>query len=238
MCSLRLKKILELIPDGVGVADIGTDHAQIPIQLAQRTTCSPIIAGEKNIGPFKIAKLMISDVGLENKIDLRLGSGLTILRPGEVEWVVIAGMGFKTLIEILEDSEEVARSVSSLVLQPMQGPDVLRHWLRKNRYKIIDEWLVKEDDKLFQIIQIQSGPYVWRDEIFDEVGPILFKKRNPYLVEHVEALITYHKDVLDKISLNKDTKNNKKCILKIAKLNEKIVKLQEVLVQCLKKSSE
>lgn len=232
MDSLRLQQIIELIPDGRSVADIGTDHAQIPIYLALHTNCRPLIAGEKNRGPYRTALHWIQQADLEDTIDLRLGSGLTIVKPGEVQWAVIAGMGFKTIIEILEESEAAARSLEGLILQPMQGPDEMRRWLTANSYVIEDERLVKEDSKLFQIIQVRSGIAQQMDDILYEIGPVLYAKGDPHLTEHIENLIAYYAEVREQIPTEGDRARRK-----IAELDERMAKLKEVLQQWLKRCS-
>lgn len=234
MQSLRLQKMIKLIPEGDGVADIGTDHALIPIYLAQHTNCRPIIAGEKNRGPLQTALHWIREADLVDQIDLRLGSGLTILEPGEVDWAVIAGMGFRTIIEILEEAEEVARSLKGLILQPMQGPDDLRLWLSEHSFQIVDEALVKEDDRIFQIIHIQSGPTTRLDPITSQIGPVLLKKGDPLLTEHLESLITYQEEVLTKIP----TDQGEGAQARIQEINQIISKLKEVLHTWQKRCNE
>ncbi len=231
MQSLRLQQLVKYIPDGEGVADIGTDHAQIPIYLARHSNCRPIIAGEVSTGPYLTAQHWIREAGLEDVIDLRLGSGLTILKPGEVNWAVIAGMGFKSIIEIISETETVARSVKGLILQPMQGSDELRRWLVGNFFQIKDEVLIKEDDKLFQIMLVTSGESHGLEDIFYDIGPVLYEKGDPYLAEHIQSLITYHREVLDKISSTESMELN----IKANKLNAKIHRLKEVLEQWQKK---
>lgn len=231
MDSLRLQKILNLIPEGVGIADIGTDHAQIPISLAVKTNCHPIIAGEKNSGPYKTALASILEAGLEKAIDLRLGSGLTILQPGEVQWAVIAGLGWQTIVQIITEAEGIARSLEGLILQPMQGAAELRYWLTDNSFQLIDEFLIKDDQKLFQIILIKSGEAEVFDEIFYEIGPILFAKRDPYLIEHLKNLIGDKKKILAKIVSDQ----GERARAKIAELGAKIQRLEEVYAQCQRK---
>lgn len=230
MESLRLQQIVNLIPDGVGVADIGTDHAQIPIYLARHTACQPIVAGEKTHGPFRTAQYWINESGQSAGIDLRLGSGLTILKPGEVEWAIIAGMGFGTIIEILEEAPAVARALTGIILQPMQGASEVRQWLSQNSYTIKDEFLVKEEGKLFQILHIASGEPLNMDEIFSEIGPVLFAKADPYLGEHITGLITYYEKVIQRL----DT-SSERAALRVQELQRKILKLKEVLDQWQKK---
>lgn len=227
MDSLRLQKIFNLIPDGVGVADIGTDHAQIPISLALKTNCHPIIAGEKNLGPFQTALLSISEAGLAKEIDLRLGSGLTILQPGEVQWAVIAGLGWQTIIQMITEAEEIARALAGLILQPMQGAAKLRSWLIANSFQLIDEVLVKDDQRLFEIILIKSGETGALDEIFFEIGPILFASGDPHLTEHLNNLIMAKKKVLAKIV----SEQGERASVRIDELRAKIQRLEEVYGQ-------
>lgn len=234
MQSLRLQKMINLIPDGVGVADIGTDHAMIPIHLAQHTNCHPIIAGEKNRGPLQTAFHWIREAGLENQIDLRLGSGLTIIDPGEVEWAIIAGMGFRTIIQILEEAEHVARSLKGLILQPMQGPEELRLWLSEHSFQIVDEALVEEDGRLFQIIKVQSGPTTRLDPITSLIGPALLKKGDSLLVKHLESLIMYQEEVRAKIPNDQ----GEGVQVRIQEINQTISKLKEVLHTWQKKCNE
>ena len=224
MDSIRLQQIVNLIPDGVGVADIGTDHAQIPIYLANHTHCRPIIAGEKTSGPYRTAQYWLKDADLLHTVDLRLGSGLTILKPGEVSWAVIAGMGYRTIVEILEESQVIARSLDGLILQPMQDVAELRRWLSTNGYTIVDERLVKEEGKLFQIILIKAGEPIYMEEIFYEVGQVLFTKADPLLGEHIANLIKYYESVHSRIRTD-----SCKARERLQQLTAKVAKLKEVL---------
>lgn len=230
MDSLRLQQIIQLIPNGRSVADIGTDHAQIPIHLALHTGCRPLIAGEKNRGPYQTALRWIRAADLADRIDLRPGSGFSILKPGEVEWAVIAGMGYKTIIEILEEGAEIARSLEGLILQPMQGADELRRWLAAHAYLIQDECLVKEDGKLFQIIQVRPGEPQPVEDIFYEIGPVVYAKGDPLLTEHLESLISYYQEVRSSIPAGGERARQR-----IAELDQRIAKLKEVLHQWLKR---
>ena len=68
---------------------------------------------------------------LEEKVDLRLGSGLEVLNPNEVDEVIIAGMGGILISELLEAKKEVAHTVDKLILQPMQAQEELRKYFYK-----------------------------------------------------------------------------------------------------------
>lgn len=234
MLSERLKQIIDMIPDGVGVADIGTDHAMIPLYLARHTGCQPIIAGEKNPGPYKRALTTVRENGLEERIQVRKGSGFLPLDPGEVDWAIIAGMGPRTIMEIFKEAEEIVRSLEGIILQPMQKPATMRRWLLNNGYQIVDEVIVKEEGKLFHIIQTRSGQPEQVDEIFYEVGPILFTKNESYVKEHLEKLISSYQLILKKVSPEEGVRARKR----IEEVKKKIEKLEEVYKKWQKKFSE
>src|SRR5690554_6508909 len=91
--SPRLQIIANHVPKDSICGDIGTDHAYVPIYLIQNNICNGIIATDINRGPLEIAKEQIEAAGYKDQIETRLGNGLKPIKPGEVDCVVIAGMG-------------------------------------------------------------------------------------------------------------------------------------------------
>jgi len=158
----RLKLIADLV-EGKTVADIGTDHAYIPIHLMKNGRCDRVIASDVNKGPSEIAKNHIKSEGLE--IEVRTGSGLSVLMPGEVQDIIIAGMGGKLICEILEANAEVAKK-SRLILQPMNGQYELRTFLLKEGYNISYEDLALEGFKVYNVIvcDMNKEPLTYKGE--------------------------------------------------------------------------
>lgn len=115
------------------VADIGCDHAYLPILLAQEDAAAHFIAADVREGPLLRAKENISRFGLADRIETRLGSGLIPVLPGECEAAVIAGMGGSVICNILQEGETVAKSLKRLVLQPMSAAPELRRFLYRKR---------------------------------------------------------------------------------------------------------
>jgi len=150
--TARLKKIASLVDSGKKIADIGTDHGYIPAYLLSEGIIDFAILGDVNKGPLENAKSEIMALGFEDKCDLRLGNGLDILKPGEVDQIIIAGMGGQLIGQILELGREVSTRAEKLILQPMQGQDDLRRYLEKNGYIILDEYLEREDFRIYEII--------------------------------------------------------------------------------------
>jgi len=141
----RLAALAELVPRGSRVADIGTDHAYLPIELVQEHIVASAIAGDVHLGPWKAAKEHVDALGLTQRISVRLGDGITVLSPGEVDVVIIAGMGGQTIIEILIGKPEVTKSLKRLILQPMVAANTVRSWLNENQWGVVDERLVQEE---------------------------------------------------------------------------------------------
>ena len=116
--SDRLKAVAKMITPGIPVADIGCDHAYLPIWLARENVSPYIIASDINAGPIDRARENIEDAELLERIDIRQGDGLSAITPGEVKSVVMAGMGGKLMIRILSEGEDVLREVSEIIMEP------------------------------------------------------------------------------------------------------------------------
>jgi len=151
MITPRLDLILQHIT-GKSVADIGTDHAYIPIKLSQKGI--RVIATDIRQGPLEMAEAHIRKHGCS--VELRLGGGLDPIKEGETENIVIAGMGGEMIIKILSADEKKARS-SLLILQPMNSQYELRKFLYENNYNILCEDLAVEGFKVYNLIVAQSG---------------------------------------------------------------------------------
>ncbi len=146
MLTPRLEMLLRHVY-GKTAADIGTDHAYVPIRLAQAGM--KVFAADISDGPLRAAAENIKNSG--EKIELRKGSGLVPFAPGEADTFIIAGMGGELIEKILRESPETA-SESLLLLQPMNSQEELRRYLVTNGYCIINEDLAKEGHKIYNLI--------------------------------------------------------------------------------------
>lgn len=148
---------------GKTAADIGTDHAYIPIELIKSGKCERVIATDIRKGPADTAARHIKKQGLN--IEIRVGSGLSVLKPGETEDIIIAGMGGKLICSILAEHPQTA-AASTLILQPMNGQYELRKFLRENNYKTAAEDLTVEGFKVYNLLVIKEceNPVEYNDE--------------------------------------------------------------------------
>lgn len=146
MITPRLEMILRHIY-GNSCADIGTDHAYIPIELSK---CGMrVIASDIMPGPLKIAAENVKKQ--KANVELRLGGGLAPIEKDEVETVIIAGMGGEMIEKILSEASDKTQS-PIFVLQPMNGQFELRKFLLNNGFKIIEEDLAVEGFKVYNLI--------------------------------------------------------------------------------------
>lgn len=127
--SKRLQAVADLVTAGYRVADIGTDHAYIPIFLLASGKISGAVAMDVNEGPLERARCHVAENGLSDKISLRLSDGLAGLRPGEAESVVIAGMGGGLIIRILTEGAGALEHVKECILQPQSEIEKVRAFL-------------------------------------------------------------------------------------------------------------
>lgn len=191
----RLSKIADLVPHGVKLADIGTDHAYLPAALLMGKKISFAVAADVAAEPCQVAKTTLAMYGLTQCSEVRQGDGLKVLQPDECSCVVMAGMGGSTIMDILTASPEVAHSAERLILQPMQGANLLRQFLCVNGYEFLDEELVEDGKYLYEITVVRH-----RDEGIRRkaqgaerraqgigfkvkclIGPKLLEKKHPLL---------------------------------------------------------
>lgn len=179
--SKRLQAIASYIPSGSRVADIGGDHAWLLVAMAQEGRIASGLVGEVRVGPYENARSRVRQYGCERIIDVRLGDGLSVYESGEVDVIVIAGMGGTLIRDILQQGEEKLAEVKRLVLQPNVAGKQLRKWLLANGWVIVDEELVLDQDILYEIVVAEPG----REENIEEwqlmIGPRLWQKRHPLL---------------------------------------------------------
>ena len=148
----RLSAVAALVRLGSRLADIGTDHAYLPVWLVQNGVCPAAIAADLRPGPLEAARRHVAAAGLEDRISLRLGDGLAPVFPGEADDIVIAGMGGETIAAILSAADWLADARLRLVLQPMSRAEETRRWLLKNGFSVTEERLVRDGRWLYPVM--------------------------------------------------------------------------------------
>ncbi|WP_131036059.1 tRNA (adenine(22)-N(1))-methyltransferase [Clostridioides difficile] len=222
----RLLKIASLVSDGKKIADIGTDHGYIPVYLLKEGKVPFAVLADVNKGPLDNAHKEVIQNNLLDKVDLRLGSGIEILEIGEVEEVIIAGMGGILISELLEAKKEVAHNVEKLILQPMQAQEELRYYLLNNGYEILEEVLVREDFRIYEIIvaKYTGKNTIIENEIYYEVGIKLLENKDSLFNDFIEKKIKTYSSIVNKLegkngeAIDKKRKESEVAIKKLENL--------------------
>ena len=151
--SARLQAIARLIPPGQVVADVGTDHGLLPVALLRQGLAAGVIAIDRRPAPLAVAAANVAAAGGSDRIQLRLGDGLSALRPGEVSVVVLAGLGCRTICRLIGAAAGQELGLRWLVAQPERDPWLLRAFLARNGWRIEDEALVADGGRLYTALR-------------------------------------------------------------------------------------
>ena len=174
----RMEELLKSIKRGSRVGDIGCDHGYLLIQGIEAGIIKKGIGVEVVEGPYQRAKTHTAHLG--DQIDIRLGSGLSPLEKGDVDTLVIAGMGGGTIVDILKDDEkegDILQGIHRLILQPMSAEEGVRSYLKERGFTLIDETLLI-DKKIYVFMVWEKGPWEWDDPFLLKAGPLLYERRH------------------------------------------------------------
>ena len=156
----RLQAVASFVPDGARLADIGTDHAYLPVSLLLDGKIPSAIAADLREGPLNRARMTAQEYGCTEQVSFRLCNGLAEVKSYETDVIAIAGMGGETIAEILAAAKWVNRNGIPAILQPMSSQPELRRWLWQNGYRIQEEKLVQEGDTIYMVLLAQAGACV------------------------------------------------------------------------------
>ncbi|MBO4107588.1 tRNA (adenine(22)-N(1))-methyltransferase [Streptococcus suis] len=175
--SQRLEAVAFFVPQGARLADLGSDHAYLPLFLVEQGRIDFAIAGEVVQGPYQSALQNVEQAGQADKISVRLANGLAAVElDDQVSTVTVAGMGGRLIAEILETGKDKLASVERLVLQPNNREDDVRRWLIAHDFQLVAEKILEENDKIYEIlvaekgqsdltaIQLRFGPYLLEEQ--------------------------------------------------------------------------
>ena len=188
--SMRLERVAAHVPNGARLADIGSDHAYLPVALVRRGVIDAALAGEVATTPFQAAERTVRDNGLEQQITVRLADGLAAIEARDgITAISLCGMGGETIRDILEAGKAHLSGRERLILQPNGGEQPLRLWLMRNGYRIVSEELLHENRFYYEIIVAErADPVVYTaEQLF--FGPLLMQARSPvFLAKWQRAL--------------------------------------------------
>jgi len=239
--SDRMQAIVNLVTPGRTVADVGCDHGFISIYLIEQGIAPRVIAMDVNDGPLLRAKEHVEEKGLENKITIKKSDGLKNL-----EWiyngileagcVIIAGMGGRLTVKILEDSMEKLPYLKELILEPQSDLPMVRRFLWKHGFVMMKEDMVEEDDKYYQIMKAVRrenigyedpySEYLVSDTLAAKYGPVLLSESHPIMRAYLLREKNKYTEIIAGMKENGLTDENEQVI----KVNEELKLIDKALL--------
>lgn len=223
--SRRLRTAASMVSSGNRVADIGCDHAHTSIYLVQCGISHKIIAMDIHKGPLARAAENVERYGCGNFIELRLSDGADRLKPGEVDTILISGMGGPLIIRILENCTWIKENKTELVLQPQSEIPEVRHFLHNSGYCIRRESMLKEGGKYYTVLKAVPGEEHYEKKVWYQYGRLLLEERNESLRTFLEYGREKYQGVLNTLKNQEHGKNRGR----IEELERELLLMEEAL---------
>lgn len=167
----RLALCASMVRPGAALADVGTDHAYLPVWLARRGLIRSAVASDVRPGPLERAEKNIERYGASGIVQTRLCNGLDGISPGEADDVVLAGMGGLLMAEIIGRAAWLKDGRKHLILQPMTRGEELRRSLFENGFSVLREQAVLEERRVYTVMLCEWGRTALpADELFPYIG--------------------------------------------------------------------
>ena len=205
--SKRMKCIVDMVTPGRVVADIGCDHGYISIYLIEEGIAKKVYAMDVAEGPLSNAKESIAVRGLSDKIKTFISDGFDELEEGLTDCAVIAGMGGMLMIDIISRGLHKINAGYQLVLSPQSDIPLVRTYLREHGFSIIDEDMLSEDGKYYNIIKAELMDGDTHEAIDDDMqllydmyGEKLIEKKHPVLREYLEKQMEKYQGIFCRLS--------------------------------------
>lgn len=198
-----------MVTRGSTVCDVGCDHGFVSIYLVQQGISPKALAMDLREGPLGAAREHVAAYGLDRQIETRLSDGLHKYEIGEADTLVCAGMGGGLMRRILEKERQKTASFRELVLQPQSEWEQFRRFLREEGYGILDEEMLEENGKFYQVIKAAPGggglpenllsPDISEEELCrltDRYGPLLLQKKTSVFLSFLDREAAIYEEIL------------------------------------------
>lgn len=222
----RLGAAAALVPKGARLADIGSDHAYLPISLCLDGKIDCALASDINEGPVKAAVTNIRKKGLSEKIKAIRADGLSGAREFDPDCITVLGMGGELIVSILDAAPWIKDEKITLILQPMTHPEILSLYLSSNGFEITDEMIVQDgtrDDRIYRVIAARyCGEAREINRIEALVGRINIERLDSVTRAYIERLVRILKvRATGKRGVSRDASEEEELIRKLTYILER-----------------
>ncbi|HCA05097.1 MAG TPA: SAM-dependent methyltransferase [Ruminococcaceae bacterium] len=187
----RLMLCARFVRRGAKLADIGTDHAYLPVWLCRNGICPKAVAADVNPEPLERGRLTVEQAGLESVISLRLSDGLKRVEAREADDIVIAGMGGELIADIILSCGFSRDGEKRFILQPMTKSEELVRSLYENGFEILAQDCCEAAGKCYTVMSVAyTGQTFGADEPFYYLGKLnpSYPLHRRFLQGHIERL--------------------------------------------------
>ena len=222
---MRLERVAAHVPAGARLADIGSDHAYLPVALMRRGAIEAAVAGEVALTPLHAAERSVRESDLGQRISVRLADGLAAIEADDaITAISICGMGGERIRDILDSGKARLSGQERLILQPSGGEQPLRQWLMENGYRILCEEVLRENRFAYEIIVAErSGPVIYSaEELY--FGPLQMQVRSPAFLAKWQRLLHLKQQTLADFAQAKQAVPEEK-VQKVARQTQWIIEL-------------
>ncbi|MCI5642904.1 MAG: class I SAM-dependent methyltransferase [Peptoniphilus sp.] len=220
--SNRLKKIAELVDFGASVIDVGTDHGYVPNFLCEKNISRDIIATDISRNSLKKSIDLTKELGNEKYIKNILANGIVNEKRDDI---IIAGLGGIQIAEIILNSLDISKNAKKLILQPMQKTNILRRELNNMGFLIIDEEIIYEDERFFEILVAKfTGKKINFNEVDYYFSKILIEKKEKVYLEFLKERKIELQNIISSIKNKNDRSTKRSAELKaLLKMTEEAI---------------
>ena len=199
----RLFAAAELLGTGNTLADIGSDHAFLPIYMLKNQRIAHAIITDINDMPLKNSMDHVNQYRMQNYCEFRKGSGLEIIKDGDADLISICGMGGDLIATIIKNGIDTAKSAEKLVLQPMTNHALLRKNITEMGFIIIDEKMIRDRHLFYQIFSVQKGDEKqYKNEIDFEFSPLLRYNKDETMREYIQFQLRVQRKIFAQLQEN------------------------------------
>ena len=196
--SKRLLAVANFVEPHSFLADVGSDHAHLPIYLVQTNKIDYAQAIENKVGPFIRMKTNIESAGLSSKIFVSKSDGISEIMD-DVDTLSLCGLGGVLTYQILSSHLDKLDNIQTIIVDPHRDLKLVREKISSLGFYIDDETMIYEDKIYYSIVKFKRGhlakPYSQKELL---LGPKLLEKKEPIFLEWLELQRKKVSDLLNK----------------------------------------
>lgn len=168
----RLRAVADRILPDRPFADVGTDHAHLPIAVVHEGKVPSALACDVGEAPLEVARTNVRRFGLADRIELRLGDGLAALARDRPATVTVCGMGGYQIGQLLRRGP--VDGIERLVLAPNNAWGAMRAALAELGFGVVDEEAIVDGERIYLVLAAEPGRgHPIEDETDREIGPCI-----------------------------------------------------------------